>query len=52
MCWTINLRSLRNFLDLRTSHKAHKEIRELANEIANVLPQTYKFLVEDKVHEE
>ena len=33
LVWTINLRSLRNFLKLRLSLKAHQEIRKLANKI-------------------
>lgn len=33
LVWTINLRSLRNFLKLRLSLKAHQEIRKLAFEI-------------------
>ena len=33
LVWTINLRSLRNFLKLRLSLKAHQEIRKLAYEI-------------------
>ena len=48
---TINLRSLRNFLYLRTSNRAHFEIRELANKIAESLPKDYQFLIKDCVHE-
>ena len=33
LVWTINLRSLRNFLKLRLSLKAHQEIRKLATMI-------------------
>lgn len=33
LVWTINLRSLRNFLKLRLSLKAHQEIRKLATTI-------------------
>ncbi len=47
---TINLRSLRNFLDLRTNNRAHFEIRELANKIAKALPEDYQFLIKDCVH--
>ena len=49
---TINLRSLRNFLDLRTSNRAHFEIRELANKIAKALPKEYNFLIKDCLHEQ
>ena len=37
LVWTINLRSLRNFLKLRLSLKAHQEIRKLAYEIYTYL---------------
>ena len=46
---TINLRSLRNLLALRTSSAAYKSIRELAYNIANAIPETHKFLIEDIV---
>jgi thymidylate synthase (FAD) len=47
--WSINARSLRNFLELRTSSKAHFEIRELACKIYNQIPDDYKFLFCDCV---
>lgn len=47
LVWTINLRSLRNFLKLRLHKSAHSEIRKLANLIFNNIPQTHKFLFED-----
>ena len=47
LIWTINLRSLRNFLKLRLHKSAHSEIRKLANLIFNNIPQTHKFLFED-----
>lgn len=37
LVWTINLRSLRNFLKLRLSLKAHQEIRKLATIIYSCL---------------
>ena len=49
--FTINLRSLRNLLALRTSNQAYKCIRELAYNIANAIPETHKFLIEDVVAE-
>ena len=49
--FTINLRSLRNFLELRTSKRAHFEIRELAFKIYEVLPEEFKFTVGDCVHD-
>jgi len=47
LIWTINARSLRNFLFLRTSPKAHFEIRELAYKVYDALPEEAKTLVED-----
>lgn len=44
LTWTINARSLQNFLHLRTSKAALWEIRDLANEIYNQLPVTHQFL--------
>lgn len=42
--WSINARSLQNFLTLRTSEKAHFEIREMAWKIYYAIPEEYKFL--------
>ena len=39
--WTINLRSLKNFLNLRLSDSAHFEIRHVANLIRETLRNTY-----------
>ena len=44
---TINARSLRNFLKLRSSSKALWEIRELANNIFNTIPDSHKILFKD-----
>lgn len=44
---TINCRSLRNFLRLRTNRSAHNEIRQLAFEMHNSLPVQHKFLYLD-----
>ena len=44
---TINARSLRNFLKLRSSSKALWEIRELANNIFNAIPDSHKILFKD-----
>ena len=41
---TINARSLQNFLELRTSKHALKEIQELARAMFEVLPSDHKFL--------
>lgn len=44
LIWTINVRSLRNFLQLRLAEQAHFEIRELAKLIEEAIPENYKFL--------
>jgi thymidylate synthase (FAD) len=44
LVWTINARSLQNFLSLRTSKSALWEIRNLANAIYEVLPEEHKYL--------
>jgi len=41
LTWTINIRSLLNFLKLRTNKSAHFEIRHLANLIKESLKDTY-----------
>ena len=45
---TINARSLRNFLELRTSKSALWEIRKLAFEMYEAIPDTHKFLFDIK----
>jgi thymidylate synthase (FAD) len=42
--WTINARSLQNFLNLRLSSRAHFEIYELAEKVYCAIPEDYKFL--------
>lgn len=51
LAWTINARSLRNFLELRTSKSAWKEIRELAFLVYEALPFQHKFLFKDSLGE-
>ena len=50
--WTINARSLQNFLHLRTDKAALLEIRLLAGEIFNQLPEEHKYLFTDSVRPE
>jgi len=50
LIWTINARSLQNFLYLRTNKDALKEIRELAFNIYDNLPEEHKYLYEDSIH--
>lgn len=49
---TINARSLQNFLALRTSKHALWEIRDLANEMYNKLPEDHKYLFTDFISKE
>lgn len=44
---SINVRSFRNFLKLRTSEKALWEIRQLAYEMYKVIPKNHHILYED-----
>ncbi len=46
LTWTINARSLQNFLHLRSNKAALWEIRELAYGIFDVLPEEHKYLFE------
>ena len=45
--FTINFRSLMNFLRLRTSKGAHYRIRDLAYMILEQIPEKHKFLFEE-----
>jgi len=47
---TLNVRSFRNLLQLRTSEKALWEFQDLAHGMFSVVPEEYKFLMEDCVH--
>ena len=47
LSWSINARSLQNFLSLRSSKSALWEIRDLANLIYQNLPQEHKFIYQD-----
>ncbi|MDO7252342.1 FAD-dependent thymidylate synthase [Helicobacter cappadocius] len=47
--WSINARSLQNFLELRTNRAALWEIQKLAHSIYNALPQEHKFIFEEKI---
>ena len=46
LIWTINARSLRNFLELRLDKRAHWEIQALANQILTLIPKDHKILFE------
>lgn len=52
LVWTINARSLKNFLSLRMSKQAHFEIRELATKIYNMMMGSeYSILFKDLVED-
>ncbi|MBL0721688.1 MAG: FAD-dependent thymidylate synthase [Sulfurovum sp.] len=46
LTWTINARSLQNFITLRSSKSALWEIRDLAHKLYNILPNEHKYLFE------
>jgi len=48
--WTINFRSLKNYLKLRTDKSSHFEIRNLAYAIYDVIPKEYRFLLKDALY--
>ena len=52
LIWTINARSLRNFLELRSSSKALWELRALSTQIIDSLPEEYLILFKDIIGEE
>ena len=52
LSWSINARSLQNFLSLRTSKSALWEIRNLANLIYEALPDEHKFIFENCLNRE
>ena len=52
LVWTVNARSLQNFLSLRTDKAALWEIRKLAHTIYTNLPEEHKYLFEEFVKKE
>jgi thymidylate synthase (FAD) len=52
LTWTINARSLQNFLKLRSSKSALWEIRKLSKEVFSSLPKEHKYLFEESIQEE
>ncbi|BCD68931.1 FAD-dependent thymidylate synthase [Nitratiruptor sp. YY09-18] len=50
LTWTINARSLQNFLALRSSKSALWEIRDLTHAIFDALPEDHRYLYEDHIH--
>jgi len=47
LTWTVNARSLQNFLSLRSSKSALWEIRDLASMLYNALPSEHQYLFEN-----
>lgn len=52
LTWTINARSLQNFIALRSSKSALWEIRDLAKALFESLPQDHKYLFETCLYTE
>jgi thymidylate synthase (FAD) len=52
LVWTVNARSLQNFLKLRTDKSALWEIRELAYNVYKALPEDHKYLFEECLYQE
>jgi len=50
LVWSVNARSLKNFIKLRTDKSAHWEIRDLAYLIYNTIPESHKFIFDDAVY--
>lgn len=50
LTWSVNARSLQNFLALRSSKSALWEIRDLARAIYDALPQEHKFIFENSIN--
>lgn len=50
LTWTINARSLQNFISLRTHNSALWEIQNLANAVFEALPEEHKYLFENFNH--
>lgn len=51
LVWTVNMRSLQNFLALRTNKAALWEIRDLAYEIYKQLPEEHKYMFTEFLYE-
>lgn len=52
LTWSVNARSLQNFLSLRSSKSALWEIRNLSLKLYESLPQEHKFIFEDHINQE
>ena len=52
LTWTINARSLQNFISLRSSKSALWEIRDLAKALYEILPSDHQYLFDDCIVKE
>jgi len=52
LTWSINARSLQNFISLRSDKAALWEIRDLANMLYSTLPDEHRYLFENSLKEE
>ncbi len=52
LTWTINARSLQNFLHLRSNKAALWEIRDMAHNIYEILPREHQYLFETHLYTE
>lgn len=52
LTWTINARSLQNFISLRSDKAALWEIRDLANMLYATLPEEHRYLFENSLKEQ
>lgn len=52
LTWSVNARSLQNFINLRSSKSALWEIRDLARALFEALPKDHKYLFENHLHKE
>lgn len=52
LTWSINARSLQNFISLRSDKAALWEIRDLANMVFNTLPEEHRYLFENSLKED
>jgi thymidylate synthase (FAD) len=52
LTWTINARSLQNFISLRSTKAALWEIRDLANALYETLPQDHRYLFQNCLSED
>jgi thymidylate synthase (FAD) len=50
LTWTINARSLQNFIELRSNKAALWEIQTLAQKLFNSLPTDHQYLFQEKIY--